>query len=103
MVRYVEEARRAGQLPPSPTVGEVKEVLGIGEGEALALVDYLKLNEEEVVTMLSREARGLIRDGMSLNDLGRELRVHRYWAVKVARRLEEEGACMVEDGTIKIT
>ncbi len=100
---YVERSLSRGWLPAKPTVEAVCEVLNVDWRVALALVEHALMNEEEVVDHLLPKALEALEDldELAVDELSRRLKVHEYWAARVARRLEERGGFRVENGRIK--
>jgi len=87
----LREIRRERVLPPSFDPETVRDTLRVDIDTALMLTDYLRLNEDEVVSQLCEEAREIFKGfkEVGLRELEEKLRVHTYWALKVARRFEE--------------
>ncbi len=90
---FINKVREKRSLPPSFDPDDIRELLGVDLDRALMLADYLKLSEEEIVSTLTEEAREAFagQQKIRFRDIGDRLRIHTYWAVKVARRLEELG------------
>lgn len=91
--QLVQKYRQQGVLPPMPSIEDIEKLLKIEKNEAIALIDYFKVSEERIVEKLSTELEEKIRDKeeISLKDISEKLRVHDYWAIQVARKLEEKG------------
>jgi len=92
--RYVEASIKRGGLPAKPSVDDVAEVLGVDRRLAVAVVDVALMSEEEMVGHLSSKAMEALQglDEVDVKELASRLNVHEYWAVRVARKLEEVGA-----------
>ena len=100
---FLNRYRELKELPSLPSLEEVEKVLKVNRYTALALLDYLRVSEDKVAEKLAEELRSKIeeRGEMSLEEVSKELRVHEYWAVQVARKLEEQGGFILERGTLR--
>lgn len=101
--QLVQKYRQQGVLPPMPSIEDIEKLLKIEKNEAIALIDYFKVSEERIVEKLSTELEEKMRDKeeISLKDISEKLRVHDYWAIQVARKLEEKGNYILEKGFLR--
>lgn len=95
---YIQLSRKMDVLKASPSLEDIRKLLNVSVNEAFILLDYFRLSEDKIVESLTQEALKILekRDQISIDELCEIMRIHEYWAVQVARRLEEMEYCILE-------
>ena len=103
MISFVERSMEGKGLPAKPTVSEVEKLLGVDSRTAIAVVDYMLKSEEEIVDHLASKAMPILEGvkEITTSELAAKLKIHEYWAARIARKLEEKGLFIVEAGKLR--
>jgi DNA-binding transcriptional ArsR family regulator len=88
---YIDKKTESSVLPLKPTIKDIMETLNIDLELATAVIDYYHLDEEYIIDKLEDHFAYLGDiEAISIKELAEQLRIHEYWALRLAQKLSEK-------------
>lgn len=101
IAEYIDRKTESSILPLKPTIKDLMETLNIDLELATAVIDYYHLDEEYIIDRLVGRFYDLEGfDAISIKELAGKLRVHEYWALRLAQKLSERKGFMLKSNML---